>query len=595
MTPPPNSAIDSDSSSASREGQKFIFKAFLSYSHNDERWAERLHKQLEHYRIPKSLRAGQAGLGAIFRDKDELSAASELDASIKNALQASESLIVLCSPHAVSSQWVDKEIAYFKSLGRENRIFTVMLSGEPNAHKRGFDAAEECLPKSLRYEMTETGEIIAERAEPLATDLRPKGDGEKLGLLKLVSALLRVRLDQLLQRQLIRTRRRMFGVLVVSSIIVSVFAGLSWATHTARNQAEARQADAENFVEFLLSDLSLQLESAGRLDLLDAVGAKAMTYYAQFDEGELDARARGRQARALHFMGELQHALAETDKSQRFFDKAFAMTESGLTDAPDNPDRIFEHARSAHLKSLPLRRKVDNAGELIQLEEFSKLSQRLYDLERGSARSLTQLALANMNLGRVKLRTDAPDEAGRHLLKADSLLTRLNDAEPSIENLLHRTENLAWLSEYHRNQDRLEKSFEIRTQQSKLIAERLEEYPDDFRLIEASVYAKLGLANAANLFGRVEEAKRHLSLTLDGTRTALQLEPRRERMRRAQSVVLLTMMRIAISEKDSPAFETAEAALEHLRADPMTTSVSENKYWDEVLPELISRLERPMD
>ena len=581
--------------SAQPEHCSFTYKAFLSYSHKDERRAERLHRQLERYRIPKNLRTGQSELGAIFRDKDELSAASELDASIQTALRASENLIVLCSPNAVGSQWVDKEIAYFKSLGREDRIFTVLLSGTPYAEKLGFDPAEECFPKSIRYDLTETGGIAADRPEPLATDLRPGGDGEKLGVLKLVSGLLGLGLDQLLQRQLLRARRRLMGVLAASSVLISVFAGLAWATHSAQKQAEARQADAEDFVEFLLSDLSLELEALGRLDLLDAVGGKTKDYYAQFDEGELSARASGRHARALHFMGELQNSLAKTEQSEQFFEQAYALTEKGLSNTPGNPDRVFEHARSAYLKSLPLRRKVDYGGEVIQLAEFAELSQRLYELENGSPRSTTLLALANMNMGRVKLKTDAYDQAGQHLSKANALFENLNEAEPNIQTLLHRAETLAWLAEYHRKQDDFELSYEFRTQQSKLIDEELDRYPDDFRLLEASVYAKLGLANAANLIERIEEAKDCLSVALSGTQKALQLEPRREKMRRAQSVTLLIIMRTAILEKDRVGFQKADTAMKKLQADPLTTSIGKNKYWDEVLPESIEALDSDFD
>ena len=573
----------------------FSYKAFLSYSHEDERRAKRLHRQLERYRIPKSLRTGNVGLGAIFRDKDELSAAAGLDASIKTALRALENLIVLCSPYAVESQWVDKEISYFKSLGREDSIFTVLLSGSPFAERHGFLAADECLPKSIRYNLTETGEIITERAEPLATDLRLGGDGEKIGLLKLVSGLMGLGLDRLLQRQLIRARRRMLGVLVGSSVLISVFAGLAWATHSAQKQAEARQADAENFVEFLLSDLSIQLETSGRLDLLDAVGGKALNYYTQFDEGELSARATGRRARALHFMGELQNALARTEKSQDYFEEAYALTEKGLMEAPQDPNRIFEHARSTYLKSLPLRRKVNYEGELIHLAEFLELSQRLRDVENGSVRSTTQLALANMNLGRVKLRTDKFDLSGGHLYEADTLFKKLSKIEPTMQTLLYRTENLAWLAEYHRKQDDFEVSYNFRVQQSTLIDAQMGLHSEDFRLIEAFVYAKLGLANAANLSGRVEESKDCLTVALSGTETALKLEPRREKMRRAQSVILLSIMTRAILEKDRVAFQNADVAMKLLQRDPLTTSIGENKYWDDVLPGLIDGLDVNFD
>lgn len=573
----------------------FTYKAFLSYSHKDDVIARRLHRDLERYKIPKNLRENGPNLGAIFRDQDELSVASVLDVSIRAALTESESLIVLCSPHAVSSQWVDKEIEFFKSLGRADRIFAVILSGIPNAKKRGFPAAQECLPKSLRYDLTDSGDVIAERGDPLATDLRAGGDGKKLGLLKLVSGLMGLRLDQFLQRQLAHARRRMMGILFTSCVLISIFAGLAWATHSAQLRAEARQADAENFVEFLLSDLSLQLETYGRLDLLDRVGEKAVDYYAQFEENELDAQTSGRRARSFHFMGELQHALAKTERSEGYFDEAYALTLKGLENDPNNPNRVYEHARSAYSKSLPLRRQVDYPAELIQLEEFSELSERLAELESGSPRSLTQLALVAMNIGRVKLRTNERGEALQHLTQAYSLFQELNAAVPTIENLLFQTENLSWLAEYHREQEDHAANYEIRQQQNALIDDRLALHPDDFRLIEASVYAKLGLSGAANYLGAKAEGNRYANAALKGTETALRLEPRREKMRRAQSIILYSLMKEAVSDNNKEDYKQAEAKLTKLMAETLRTSTDENKYWDEVLPGLINRLEPHFD
>ena len=73
------------------------YKAFISYSHHDERWAKWLHRNLESYRPPKQLR-NSGSLKPIFRDRDELAASNNLTASIDAALNAAENLIVICSP-----------------------------------------------------------------------------------------------------------------------------------------------------------------------------------------------------------------------------------------------------------------------------------------------------------------------------------------------------------------------------------------------------------------------------------------------------------------------------------------------------------------
>ena len=95
------------------------YRGFISYSHADEKAVQRLLYRLETYVMPNKLRHGDAGsmsdgrLGSFFRDKEELSA-GDLPSQITEALAGSDYLIVVCSPNAVQSHWVNKEIVAFK-------------------------------------------------------------------------------------------------------------------------------------------------------------------------------------------------------------------------------------------------------------------------------------------------------------------------------------------------------------------------------------------------------------------------------------------------------------------------------------------------
>jgi hypothetical protein len=118
--------------------------------------AMKLHRRLEGYRIPRALvgRPGRDGvvprkLFPVFRDRDELPLSSDLGGTIEDALRASRYLIVVCTPNAARSKWVNQEIRYFKSLGREDRILAFIVDGEPNASADPAKAARECFPPGL--------------------------------------------------------------------------------------------------------------------------------------------------------------------------------------------------------------------------------------------------------------------------------------------------------------------------------------------------------------------------------------------------------------------------------------------------------------
>ena len=58
----------------------------------------------------------------VFRDREELPGSSDLGDNISSALEGSRYLIVVCSPNAAVSRWVNEEIKTFKAMGREDRI-----------------------------------------------------------------------------------------------------------------------------------------------------------------------------------------------------------------------------------------------------------------------------------------------------------------------------------------------------------------------------------------------------------------------------------------------------------------------------------------
>jgi MTH538 TIR-like domain (DUF1863) len=220
------------------QGANFKFKAFISYSHADQSTAAWLHKAIETYSIPKELRgtAGRDGpipkqLFPVFRDRDELSSCPDLSRSIHEALQVSAYLIVLCSPAAGRSKWVNQEIIEFKKLGRSDRIHALIVEGDPAA------AIEDggCFPPALRCKLGADGELIPDPTrEVLAADLREEGDGKNDAKLKLIAGLLGIAFNALRRREVAAARRRLLVTQAVAAamallvVAAGVGAWLSW-------------------------------------------------------------------------------------------------------------------------------------------------------------------------------------------------------------------------------------------------------------------------------------------------------------------------------------------------------------------------------
>ena len=268
----------------------FKYRAFLSYSHRDRSWSEWLHGALERTRIDKDLigRVTSAGpvpasLRPIFRDREDFSAGASLDKKTGAALEASQFLIVVCSPDAASSHHVNEEVRRFKALGGAERIIPVIVRGEPG----GRDS--ECFPPALRFKVDPNGLLTDEREEPIAADARTHGDGQELATQKVVAGLIGVSLDEVRKRHQHARRRTLHGRILGGTVAATVFTTVTgyflWQTreHTTfieeqrkRESEQRRQlADLRALVDKLISISPAQAAPGSERAIGEAVTAAA--------------------------------------------------------------------------------------------------------------------------------------------------------------------------------------------------------------------------------------------------------------------------------------------------------------------------------
>ena len=138
------------------------YDAFISYRHAepDSFVAKTLHKELESFKLPKSVArkktekeeavshgdcAGKTNIDVsvnmqdtaavktriqrVFRDKEELPLVTNLADPITEALENSEYLIVICSPRLPESMWCRKEIETFIEMHDREHVLAVLVEG----------------------------------------------------------------------------------------------------------------------------------------------------------------------------------------------------------------------------------------------------------------------------------------------------------------------------------------------------------------------------------------------------------------------------------------------------------------------------------
>ena len=221
----------------------YKYRAFISYSHRDTPWARWLHNALERYRIDRDLigRESPAGLvpktlRPIFRDRDEFSAGHSLTEQSLAALNASQFLVVLCSPNAARSKYVNEEVRYFKAKRGGSRVIPIIVGGEPGV------AGSDCFPPALRFKVGPDGLLTDEREEPLAADARPQGDGKEMAKHKVIAGLLGLGLDEIMRRAARARKRHVRYVAALAGVfLVLAVAAAGSAVYAYQNLVKSNE------------------------------------------------------------------------------------------------------------------------------------------------------------------------------------------------------------------------------------------------------------------------------------------------------------------------------------------------------------------
>lgn len=253
---------------------EYKYKAFISYRHiePDMQAAERLQKLLEGYKPPKSLGVKKENW-RIFRDVSELQSSSDLSEIIKNAIESSEYLIVICSPQYTESKWCLQELTRFRELhdNKNTNIITLLVNGDPRVS----------FPKELTYaEVTTTNEkgeevTVKVDVEPLAANIVAddiKESMKKLNTeyLRIAAPLLGCDFNDLFQREKRREaarRRRIFGGISGILSLITIISAASAITINGKNKQIQKQNDQikEQNAEIENKNSELLVENAGHL------------------------------------------------------------------------------------------------------------------------------------------------------------------------------------------------------------------------------------------------------------------------------------------------------------------------------------------
>jgi WD40 repeat protein len=292
----------------------FFYRAFVSYSHADVAVATAATRALKRIAVPWYRTSRN-----IFRDDDELAPGEPLPVLLKRELGRSAFLVVVASPHAAASYWVNLEVQWWLAeAGRDPSTVIFILAGG--------DLARSVPPASAEWAA----------AEPLAINLSRLAKSRKFSLrnrpfvAEMAGAVARLEAprtkQQIINAHFGHRRHAVQALAVVSALLcglvaISLALGITASTEGTRVRSETqalnarqraslasslsakaaqmRDSDPQTAIKLGLAALAIDGTQAIRDSLVTTLTADHFTGQAEAGSGGIDAIAEDRDDRRL--------------------------------------------------------------------------------------------------------------------------------------------------------------------------------------------------------------------------------------------------------------------------------------------------------
>lgn len=426
----------------------FDYDVFFSYRHRtlDSEITQKLFDLAENYRLPEALRAkGMHGVRRAFRDTEELAVSRILTETIDEALHSTDCLVVVCSVDTPSSEWVDREVATFIELGRADRVFPILISGDP----------ETSFPRSLKLIPDHMSRLMDIRVE--GNDTRKMMELAKTEMLKVISCIAGCSEEELVREhhlaQSKKTVRRAVTSAAAFLLILAVSLSLMIRAQNYRDEAEKREAASMEILNELTYGLPDSLANVpgayGRIkDILYSNTEdinKILRLTRNKEAGEYEAAVNHEKlATAESVLGSHEEALESENTAISLFEElagaGYEKAEAGAASGYNNRAIIlnasgrYEEAGADYDKAISMQQALANGDDLVLARMLFNSGGNAIDLGDGNL-AAERFEKSLKLLGGMQKSADVMDALGTVDYNYGVLLYRSGLLEDAIEKL----------------------------------------------------------------------------------------------------------------------------------------------------------------
>lgn len=372
-----------------------------------------------------------------------------------------------------------------------------------------------------------------------------------------------------------RAERVRLGVMIVMACLALLAAAMGLKARSAQVEAEAHRTEAEGLMGFMLGEFVEKLRPLGKLDLLDTVSTRALSYLSstgRSNDSDVDLAQR---ARSLQVVAEVRNARG---------DPAGAMT--ALLAGRD----ILKSLATKDRTNLQVLKSAgENAFWLGQIhfdqrewgqakryfEEYKLYSYQMASIAPSEIDTWLEQSFAHNSLGSVALRVDDIKLAESEFGLSVELKSKAYKAKPGDRKLaLELSDSLSWQASAQMQIGRLETAETLYSKQLSILKTLLEGDQSDTILLKKLADAWSRQSDLKQAQGDLKASHESAMRSLDLHTSAVEKDPTNQR---ALQFMYIAQLRLFDSAPTNMRPDMALEKLDRLQAVFMHQSANEPK------------------
>jgi len=272
------------------------------------------------------------------------------------------------------------------------------------------------------------------------------------------------------RRRARRAKRLRMAVSLLLLALALLTSALGLAAHAAQRQAERHRTEAEGLMAYMLGEFVDKVRPLGRLDLLDSISARALTYLSDLEERKTDQVALTQRSQALQLIAEVRIARGDPLGARRALLAARRILVQQLGNLPRNRDVLANLGVNAFWLGQIAFDQNDWPEAQRQFEEYRRDSDRLSALAPDDATAWIEQSYAHNSLGSVALKRGAIGTAAAEFALSVELKRRALAQKPDDQALLaDLADSLSWLASAKEQLGELDAAMALCTREQALL------------------------------------------------------------------------------------------------------------------------------